>query len=101
MSNFCFKGDTLYRLIPSEGIDLFIPPDSLMGEYNITGHRLSKELSKWCRWWRYVEPLFPPTFIPAYQRMMSSLVGDLSTLASIIDTVHKELVRGVIQQQLW
>src|SRR6218665_799193 len=27
--NFSFKGDTLYRLIPS-GVDLFIPPDSLM-----------------------------------------------------------------------
>jgi len=31
MYNFSFKGDTLYRLIPSGGIDLFIPPDSLMG----------------------------------------------------------------------
>ena len=38
MSNFSFMGDTLYRLIPSRGIDLFIPPDSLMGGYNITGH---------------------------------------------------------------
>jgi len=32
MSNFSFKGGTLYRLIPSWGIDLFIPPDSLMGD---------------------------------------------------------------------
>ena len=32
ISNFSFKGDTLYWLIPSGGIDLFIPPDSLMGE---------------------------------------------------------------------
>ena len=39
MSNFSFKGGTLYRLIPSAGIDLFIPLDSLMGGYNITGHR--------------------------------------------------------------
>src|SRR6218665_4040276 len=39
MSNFSFKGDTLYRSIPSRGIDLFIPPDSLMGGYNITGHQ--------------------------------------------------------------
>jgi len=31
MSNFSLKGDTLCRLIPSAGIDLFIPPDSLMG----------------------------------------------------------------------
>jgi len=31
MSNFSFKGDALYRLIPSGGIDLFISPDSLMG----------------------------------------------------------------------
>src|SRR6218665_2619429 len=32
MSNFNFKGDTVYRLIPSGGIDLFIPPDSRMGD---------------------------------------------------------------------
>jgi len=32
MSNFSFKGDTLYRLIPSGAIDLFIPPDSLEGD---------------------------------------------------------------------
>jgi len=32
MSNFIFKGDTLYRLISSGGIDLFIPPDSVMGD---------------------------------------------------------------------
>jgi len=32
MSNVSFEGDILYRLIPSEGIDLFIPPDSLMGD---------------------------------------------------------------------
>src|SRR6218665_3014083 len=38
MSNFSFKGDTLYRMIPSGGIDLFIPTDSLIGGYNITGH---------------------------------------------------------------
>jgi len=38
MSDYSFKGDTLYRFIPSGGIDLFIPPDSLMGGYNITGH---------------------------------------------------------------
>ena len=39
MSNFSFKGDPVYRLILSRGIDLFIPPDSLMGGYNIMGHR--------------------------------------------------------------
>jgi len=41
VSNFSFNGDTLYRLIPSGARDLFIPrtPDSLMGGYNITGHR--------------------------------------------------------------
>jgi len=39
MSNFSFKGDTLYQLIPSGGIELGIPPFSLMGGYNITGHR--------------------------------------------------------------
>src|SRR6218665_1052843 len=32
MSNFSFKGDTLYRSIPSGWIDLFIPPDSLKGD---------------------------------------------------------------------
>jgi len=32
ISNFSFKGDTLYRLIPSGVIDLFIPPDSLRGD---------------------------------------------------------------------
>src|SRR6218665_1425146 len=32
MSSFSFNGDTLYRLIPSGGIDLFIPPESLMGD---------------------------------------------------------------------
>jgi len=31
MSNFSFKGDISYRLIPSGGIDLFIPSGSLMG----------------------------------------------------------------------
>ena len=44
MSNFSFKGYTLYRLIPSREIDLFIPPDSLMGGYNITGHRRQDSL---------------------------------------------------------
>ena len=40
MFNFSFKGDTLYRLIPSDGIDLLISQDSLMhGGYNITEHR--------------------------------------------------------------
>jgi len=38
MSNFGFKGDTLYWLIPPRGIDLFIPRIVLWG-YNITGHR--------------------------------------------------------------
>ena len=38
MFNFSFKGDILYRLIPSGGIDLFIPGYSY-GGYNITGHR--------------------------------------------------------------
>ena len=38
MYNFSFKGDTLYRLIPSG--DRFIhPPDSIIERYNITGHR--------------------------------------------------------------
>src|SRR6218665_3440143 len=32
MSNFSFKGDTLYRLIPSMGIDLFIPRIVLWGD---------------------------------------------------------------------
>jgi len=32
MSNFSFKGDTLYRLIPSVGIDLFIPQIVLWGD---------------------------------------------------------------------
>ena len=41
MSHSNFKGDTLYRLIPSGGIDLFISPDRRMGGYNITGHRNS------------------------------------------------------------
>jgi len=31
MPNFIFKEDTLYRLIPSGEIDLFIPLDSLKG----------------------------------------------------------------------
>src|SRR6218665_585821 len=31
MYNFSFKGDALYRLIPSGEINLLIPPDSLMG----------------------------------------------------------------------
>src|SRR6218665_3831342 len=35
----------------------------------------------------------------ACQGMMSTLVGDLSTFIGI-DSVHRELVRGVIQQQL-
>src|SRR6218665_1312765 len=35
----------------------------------------------------------------ACQRMMSTLVGDLS-LHIDIDAVHKELIRGAIQQQL-
>ena len=39
MSSFSFKGDTLYRLILSGGIDLFIPRIVLRGGYNITGHR--------------------------------------------------------------
>jgi len=43
MSNFSFKGDTLYRLIPSEGIDLFITP--VLGGYNITG--LGKTDANW------------------------------------------------------
>jgi len=44
MSNFSFKGDRAYS-IPVDsirGIDLFISPDSLMGGYNITGHRQTK-----------------------------------------------------------
>src|SRR6218665_247054 len=32
VSNFSFKWDTLCRLIPSGGIDLFIPPNSVMGD---------------------------------------------------------------------
>lgn len=38
MSNFSFKGAILYRLIPS-GVQNYSPPDSLIGVYNITGHR--------------------------------------------------------------
>jgi len=44
MSNFSFKGNTLYRLIPSGGIDLFIPRIVLWGGYNITGIRACKYL---------------------------------------------------------
>ena len=42
MSNFSFKGDTLYRLIPSgEGGQIYSsPPDSLMGGCNIMGYQL-------------------------------------------------------------
>jgi len=32
MSNYSFKGDTLYRLIPSGGIVLFIPRIVLWGD---------------------------------------------------------------------
>src|SRR6218665_569151 len=32
MYNFSLKGDTLYQLISSGGIDLLIPPDSPMGD---------------------------------------------------------------------
>jgi len=42
MSNFSFKGGILFRRIPFGGIHLFVPPDSLMGGYNITGHRLQR-----------------------------------------------------------
>ena len=41
MYNFGFKGDTLYRFIPSGGIDLII---HLMRGYNITGHRPQREI---------------------------------------------------------
>jgi len=51
---------------------------------------------KWCRWWQHVEPLFPPSFcISAHDVLLGR-----RPLRIGVDAVHKELVRGVIQQQL-
>jgi len=50
ISNFIFKGDTIYRVIPSGGIGdrLIHPPDSLMGGYNITGTPAATQSTQSC-----------------------------------------------------
>src|SRR6218665_2061412 len=54
MSNFSFNGDTLYRAIPSGGIDLFIPRIVLWGDTISRDTRHAYIIACMSVWWQWM-----------------------------------------------
>ena len=85
MSNFSFKVDTLYRIIPSgDRLSLFIPPDSLMGD-TISPDTGTGTYS----WWAGNNHLaLFPTIVLEFRRFQPLAVGQICSGLSGSGDVH-------------